>query len=99
MEKFLGPFLGKSGPYQAVPAAFPRNSLKQPEGHLLPPGYQGLCISEQGWGGIWTPQPCECDSTQKRMDFYYYYFLNLDVSRAAGLAGQRDAFPLAEINR
>lgn len=33
------------------------------------------------------------------MDFYYYYFLNLDVSRAAGLAGQRDAFPLAEINR
>lgn len=73
-EKLLGPFLGKSGPYQAVPAAFPRSSLKQPEGHLLPPGYQGLCISEQGWGGIWTPQPCECDSTQGRMDFYYYYF-------------------------
>lgn len=98
-EKLLGLFLGKSGPYQAVPAAFPRSSLKQPEGHLLPLG-TGVCASRSRAGvGFGPPSPVNVTAHRGGWIFIIIIFLNLDASRAAGLAGQRDAFPLAEINR
>lgn len=69
-----GAISGEIWALQAVPAAFPRSSLKQPEGHLLPLG-TGVCASQSRAGvGFGPPQPCECDSTQERTDFYYYFF-------------------------
>lgn len=38
-------------------------------------------------------------TAHRRGRIFIIIFFNLDASRAAGLAGQRDAFPLAEINR
>jgi len=39
--------------------------------------YQGLCTPERGWGGIWTPQPCECEGIEGRGEFFLILFPEL----------------------
>lgn len=81
---------GHLAPSQAVtPTAFPLRSS-------FSPWYRGPCALVRGWGGIWTPPPCESDGTEGRGEFLKSFLV---VSRAAGMAGQEEAFPLAETNR